>query len=198
MTRCAAALAVAMVNLGPAFAAEPCPETKVLYIPVQSATEQFGLRGETREQYLDRTYGAGKWEPDVDSVIRIVLPPNAGKEPIRVVFSADGNDAVERADVIVETRLDYIDELNRRTLLYGHRLLGSYKISPGASTEITVPLSAFNEPGALLIAAVSDRLIGSRVAGTLVHALPVGAASCEQRVYVHDRFTAIRLNRARK
>lgn len=96
--------------------------------------------------------------------------------------------------MIVEARLDITDAAERRTVVYGHRETASHLLTPGTNAEISVPRGLFKEPGALLVAValgVSEPG-GSTV---VVQALPVEPAPCEQRVYVKDRFTTIRLNR---
>lgn len=186
---------VLLFSGGAAGADQPCPEVRTLYIAVETAAEPLGLRGETRRQYLDRRYGAGKWRPDEDGLVRFT-PPGSADVPIRVSVAAPQEGAaLARADVIVEARLDFIDEAEHQTVIYGHRETASYPLTPGTDAEISVPWSLFKEPGALLVAVAltgGGEPLGPRV---IVQALPVEPASCERRVYAKDRFTAIRLNR---
>lgn len=190
----------ATVLLLPGFvkaASAPCMDTTVLYMPVETITEQLQLRGETRAQYLDRQYGAGRWQPDSNGVVAVTPASNQNDADLQIGFHPKEGDFIERVDVTVESRLNYIDDSGRETLIYGHRELASYAIVSGTTAHLDVPGKVFQEPGALLVAVV---LAGRGAPGepaVLVHGQLVSVGSCERHVYTADRFTAIRLNRSR-
>ena len=178
-------------------ATEPCAQTTVLYIPVETVSERLRLRGETRAQYLNRTYGAGRWQPDTDGVVAVEPAPAPNHGDLQVGFHPKEGESIERVDVIIEARLNYIDDSGRETLIYGHRELASYAIVSGATAHIDVPGKVFQEPGALLLVVVLNRRDTPGEFAVLVHGHLVSTEPCERHVYAADRFTAIRLNRER-
>lgn len=102
--------------------------------------------------------------------------------------------------MIVEARIAYRGADGRVTEIYGHREAASYRLTPGADAAIRVPPGLFKEAGGALLVAVTlagggeeDRPPPVRVA---VAAVPQPASACACCVYVEDRFSAIRLNRA--
>jgi hypothetical protein len=184
-------------------AAEPlpaCPAERLLYVPIETVSEPLGLRGETRAQYLDRRYGAGKWQLDENGAVVTIASPAPGAEaPFEVRIVEPPGMALERAEVIVEARLLFRDHDGRLSEIHGHREAGSFRLESGADAALRVPRALFKEPGALLVAV---SLAGGGDGGSPpvhVAVVPVGeaASSCQCCVYVPDRFTAIRLNRSR-
>jgi hypothetical protein len=185
--RGAFALAALFVCAPPAHAA--CSDTNTVYLPVETGRVVLGLRGRTRAQYLDHRYGAGHWQVGDHDFIRLAAPD----APLRVTIAVDEKLTVESVDLIVEARVDYLDASSRRSAIYGHRELASYRLTASSDNELSVPISVFKEPGALLVAV---HVVSAGATMVQVRELPVGPNSCERHVYVEDRFTAIRLNQS--
>ncbi len=190
-------LVAGVAGLVPVSGRADCVSTDALYIPVQTVTERFGLRGESRNEFLDRRYGKGAWRPDTEGLIRIAAPAEGAQGPFHIAFADNDDVRIQHLDLFKETRLDYLDAAGRPSVIYGHRLLGSYAIVPGEVPSLRVPGDVFKESGALLVVATvlrADR--PERRAETLARVLAVDKDACPRHVYVEDRFTAVRLNRA--
>jgi hypothetical protein len=189
--RSTAALAALLVCAAPAVHAA-CSETNTVYLPVETGRDVLGLHGRTRAQYLDRRYGTGRWQAGDHDLVRLAAS-DAHDAPLRVTIAADEKRAVESADLIVEARVAYLDAANQRVTVYGHRELATYRLTASADNELSVPLSVFKEPGALLVAV---HVVSAGTTVVQVQELPVEPDSCERHVYVEDRFMAIRLNQS--
>lgn len=181
-----------------AVAAESCAPDDVLYISIETVREPLGIQGEDRKQYLDRVYG--QWQEDSQEIVRLADATGADTDPLRITLALPATLAAERADVVVESRLDYLDQANARQEIYGYREVARYPLAvDAASAEIAVPRSVFREPSSLLVAVTARARDGSATRAVVVHPLAVTTNFCPRRVYTRDRFTAIRLNnRARK
>ena len=168
-----------------------CPGDEVLYMALEPVAELLGVRGESRQQFLDRVYPG--WQDDQNTLIR---PADVAEDAsLRILLAASAGLVLERADLIVESRIDYVDRDNRRGERFGHRELARYPLPADAGGEIVVPRSAFREPGALIVALTIRRTDVAAAQAVFVRALPVDIVACPRRIYTHDRFTAIRLNR---
>lgn len=174
--------------------AETCAPGDVLYIAVDPVREPLGLREESRAQYLQRVYGEGVTSDN--AVIQFVPPPSDSEDVVHVQVTAPAETALERADFIVESRIDFIDGAGQRTERFGHREIGRYALQSDGRNEISVPRTVLREPGALLVV-VTMRTKSEDRRKTVADAYPVDLPACPHRVYTQDRFTAIRLNRAR-
>jgi len=184
---------VAALILGRSAAATACAPDDALYIAIDAVRESLGVKGESRKRYLDRVYG--RWQEDTQEIIRSDVSFGKDGEAVRIVPVALADAVLERVDIVVESRLDYLDKGDRRTEVYGHREIGRYQLATGATNEIAVPKSVFREPGALLVAVTVRYPGGGGEHDVIVQVLPMQLSFCPRRVYVYDRFTAIRMNR---
>ncbi|HEX9626185.1 MAG TPA: hypothetical protein VGA00_04545 [Acidiferrobacterales bacterium] len=173
----------------PAGADAACPDRAPQYLALEAVRERLDLRGESRAQYLDRRYGAGRWRSGDARRVLIEPPGDDGRLTLRVAPGA----GVERADLIVEARLEVITAQDRRTRVYGHRDLAGYPLAGDAQATINVPLSVFQAPGALVIALH----VGAEAPAAAIEVVEWrhDARACEAPFYTEDRATAIRLNR---
>lgn len=177
---------------GAAAPAVPCETPVSVYIPIEAVTALLGLRGETRGQYLDRRYGT--WRAAEPGLLELAAPPaGAALLPVRVPRRPALR--VERLDIVVEARLELIDAGGRSTWGYGHREIGGFALEPDTGAELSVPLAALREHGAVLVIATVRRAPGFDASEVQVAAVDVERPGCERRRYVPDRATAIRLNR---
>ena len=179
------------LSLWPAIVpAANCATVKPLYVPVETVRRSLGLRGQTRDQYLDSRYGDGAWRNDQEEVIRIDLA--APSEPV-TIHLAPTKETKRHIDLIVEAQISYIDNDNRKTIAFGHRPIGRFPVVPGDSATLSVPRDVFRESGAIVVVVSSSDL--SSAQRYTVASANVLLADCSHRIYVEDRFTAIRLNR---
>lgn len=169
-------------------AAQDCSPDEVLYMALEPVKNLVGFSGETRRQYLDRRYAG--WQPDGTQLVRSVPPK--GEEAIRISLTAPDGGLIEQADLFVESKFEYVDGGDRQVERVGHREIGRYPLALNATVEIAVPKNAFRESGALLVAVTLHHAGERRV---VVADLPVELTLCPRRIYTHDRFSAIRLNR---
>jgi hypothetical protein len=172
--------------------AAECAPDEVLYMAIEPMRAPLNLRGEQRRQYLDRIYGA--WHED-GQVQLAAVPVKNESEAIRMIVTPAAGWVLERIDVHVEVRIDYLDASNRRTELFGHRELARYPLDADVAAEIAVPRSAIHERGSVLVIVTLRGTDGAGAPTRTARALPVDPGHCPRRVYTHDRFTAIRLNR---
>lgn len=172
-------------------AAPECVAPSTVHIPVETVAAPLGVRGETRAQYLDRRYGAGRWRTAAEGLV----VPGPGPESLRLQLPATAGLRFERIDIVAEAQLDYLDAQGRPSLRTGHREIGSYSLPPDAASTLTVPLEVMRESGALLAIVTLQRAPDLAAAEVQVAAVPVTRDGCERRVYVPDRASAIRLNR---
>lgn len=189
----AALVAATLAGLSAAAeAASPaeCARTTTVYLPIETAMEPLGYRAESRSEYLDRRYGAGQWRMNGADLVRAV--PGEPDAAVTIAIASRAESGASTIDLIAEAQLDYLDVAGRPGTVYAHRGIASYRLHPEGENRIGVPYPVFKEPGALLavIEISSPDTRERRVA-----ALPVVARDCERRVYVEDRFMAIRLNR---
>lgn len=168
-----------------------CSSIAKAYIPLATAVEPFGLRAETRAQFLDRAYGRGRWR-EGDDAQGPRTTTDAYGAGLRVEFPAQTRGQV---DLLVETQIEELDKGALRTL-FGHRALATYTLDADARAHLRVPRAAFRESGALLIVVAAPAANDARV--WHVYAWPIASGACEQRIYVRDRATAIRLTREAK
>jgi hypothetical protein len=175
-----------------AVAEEKCAPTDILYMALEPMQELLGMRGETRQQFLDRSY------PGWQAASAEIVSASAEEAGIRVALKPPAPLALARAELIAEARVEFVEAGDRRAERVGHREIARYPLEADVSAEIVVPRSVFREPGALLVVLHLRRTDVAGAQGVMVHAVPVEATSCPRRVYTHDRFSAIRLNRAGK
>jgi hypothetical protein len=197
MNRRVLVAAVVLLACRAAGAAQPpetapaCDAPPTVHIPIEAVAAPLGVRGESRAQYLDRRYGAGRWQAATEGLI--TLTP--GAESLRLQLPPPAGLRVERIDIVAEAQLDYLDARGGHALRTGHREIGSYPLPPDAASALTVPLAVMRESGALLAIVTVRRAPDFAVAEQRVAEAPVRLPGCERRIYVPDRTTAIRLNR---
>jgi len=172
--------------------ADECGATKPLYVPVETARTALGLPGESRTAYFDRRYGQGAWYEERQNAIRIDAQTHGAPIAIHVAPIPESGGRIE---LIVESRVAYIGKDNRPTTVTGHRSIGGYELAAGEAGNLTVPRHVFRESGALIVVLATPGMRGAR--RYAVAALDVAIADCPKRIYVEDRFTAIRLNQSR-
>lgn len=189
-----AALMLAALGAAAPAVADSCAADDVLYMALEPMQELLGVRGETRAQFLDRNHPG--WQEGAAELVSVVAAPV--DQALRFWLTAPSGLTIERVDLVVESQLDFVDRDNRRTQRFGHREIARYVLDADATSEIAVPREAFREPGALLVIARVRRTDVAGAQGVLLRALPVPLASCPRRIYTHDRFSAIRLNRGGK
>lgn len=191
ITRVRAIPLVALIGLAAlSVRADDCAPGKPLYVPAETARTALGLKGETRADYLDRRYGTGAWHDDRENAIRIESPVHGAPLAVHIAPIAK---AGIRIDLMVESRVEYIGTDNRTTTVLGHRPIGSYDIAANEVATLTVPRDVFRESGALIVAMAMPGMRGARQYAVRSEAVRV--ADCGRRIYVEDRFSAIRLNR---
>lgn len=173
--------------------ADSCTAGTPIYMALEPVKALVGFNGETRTQYLDRLYPG--WQDDTQQIVRGVAP--IGDEAMRIALVAPTGLVLERADVVVESAFDYVDRDGRVRQQVGHREIARYPLAADAASEIAVPKSAFRESGSLLVVLTLRRADVAGARGIAVGALPVELNHCPRRVYTHDRFAAIRLNRGK-
>ena len=171
--------------------ADPCAAIARIYIPLATAVEPFGLRAETRVQFLDRVYGRGRWR-EGDDARRPRTASEGDGAALRIDFPRQTRGEV---DLVVETQIEEWEKDNLRPLI-GHRALATYMLDDTLQAHLRVPRTAFRESGALLIVVATQETSDAQAWD--VYAWPIASAACEQRIYVRDRATAIRLTREAK
>ena len=188
LTQLTAALVLAFSASG-ARPANPCAPIAKVYIPLATAVEPFGLRTETRAQFLDRVYGRGRWR-EGDGARRPRAVTETDGAALRIDFPAQTRGQV---DLVVEAQIEEMENNNLRPLT-GHRALATYTLGDATQAHLRVPRTAFRESGALLIVVTAQDASDTWD----VYAWPIASGACEQRIYVRDRATAIRLMREAK
>jgi hypothetical protein len=186
-------LAVALTGPGAAAHAADsagCARTTTVYLPIETAVEPLGYRGLTRSEYLDRRYNAGRWTTGAGQFVR-AQPPEA-EAALTIAIEGRTGRGVESVDLIAEAQLAYLDAAGRPGTVHAHRPIASYSLNSEGENRISVPPAAFKEPGALLVVVT---ILAGGTRERQVVAIPVAMPECERRVYVEDRFMAIRLNR---
>jgi hypothetical protein len=187
------ALAAVLAVWPAANAAPACAPGDVLYMALQPVQELVGYNAETRQQFLDRLYPG--WQEDKEGLVRTV--PSTGDEALRIALAASPEMTIERTDLIVEASFEYVDRDERRRELVGHRVIARYLLEAGdAQAEIAVPTSVVREPGALLVAVTTRPTDGAAARSISIAAVPLELSRCPRHIYTHDRFTAVRFNRA--
>jgi hypothetical protein len=171
--------------------AAPCEKVVPVYLPYETAIEPYGLRGETRAEFLKRTVGETRAFAQDDDTLQILGALDDTE--LRLEFTRATDVVMEQIALVNETRIDVLEKDNRRARAFGHRPLGSYAVKPDERVTLRVPFSSIRENGHLLVIVTLKKAGSAREYRVRDYA--VTGRPCEARLYVKDRFTLIRLTR---
>lgn len=172
-----------------------CARRSRLYIPIQSVAPNTGIAASDRKSFMDKKYESVTWivAPRSGVVIRDTAMTEKSVNPVAITISTDKPEFnYTRATVILETRLDYSEDVSKPGYRYRYKQLAEYALEKNTVVELLVPPTAIKGPGAILVTLSRE---GTKVIDLV--AQPVSYDRCIEQIYVKDRRTAIRLNRGK-